>query len=248
MGRTAPTTLAAISALFYYRAADPNNTRAAAVLPGGGLWAAAVATRTRGYERVDFRLTNAGIVTFYVFHGDSAADVNASAPGALVGNTVQDVWVCAAGYAGFAFPVACRDDYIRAYVVGVAGDNLAVGATLDPRQVTHVPFYTTPRISILGGATATVNIPPGSRLWRVLITSQAGVGIPAAPPGAWSYATDTAGARWSEGIRQQFGSGYGPDTEPVPPVLDDGATFPAAIVITPVAAVDNWVWVLWYTI
>jgi len=154
---------AALAALFYWRAADAGNSRALANLGIGAVWNGVV-QRTRGYARVDVTIVAVQQGTWYVFHGDVAADVTASAPGALVGATVQDVWNVPAGT---NIPTTCalRADYYRlCYVQGAVAGNVTLAATLDPRAVDHeIPIYITALTPILAAGNLTVNRPPGSR-------------------------------------------------------------------------------------
>lgn len=170
----------ALAALFFFRQADPNNTIAAGNIPGGGAVTTLTAKSTRGLAAWWFALTNANAGTFYVFHGDVEADVNNSAPGALVGATVQDVWTCAAGYAAFLFPVAVRSGFIRAYFVGTAGTNFALTATADPRPVDHLTSFSQNSILVpQNPATLDVAIPPGTRFWGARTVQSGGVTLTA---------------------------------------------------------------------
>lgn len=166
---------AALAALFYWRAADAGNSRALANLGIGAVWNGVV-QRTRGYARVDVTIVAVQQGTWYVFHGDVAADVTASAPGALVGATVQDVWNVPAGT---NIPTTCalRADYYRlCYVQGAVAGNVTLTSTLDPRHwPKDVPLQPERTDVIADAANLAIALPPGTRsLDHALIRSDAG--------------------------------------------------------------------------
>lgn len=213
-----------LAALFKWRVADANNSRTGAIA-GGASWGG-VATRTRGYARIDTTITNFAAGTWSVLHGDSEADVNASTPGALVGETVVDSWATAAGYTSFPTTCAIRRDWVRLYWTdGGVGGALTLAAMLDPRLVEHnIPLLSDVYLHLGWGGDATTPIPPGARSVDVLSSNQA-----AAHNSNSGYIFESAGGAQA-GPAMRWGQATG-NRVPciVPKLCNDGATVPVQL-------------------
>jgi hypothetical protein len=126
MGRTAPTTLAAIGALFPVRVADTGNSSVAALGNAGtftGVWKS-----TAGMARFDISLTNAATLNLITEHSDDGAN-------AIAGDT--ETWPASAE-AHAIYPTPCKRAWYRVRMVDTGGGGaITLATTLDPRPIDH---------------------------------------------------------------------------------------------------------------
>jgi hypothetical protein len=215
-----------LSALFFFRAPDADNTRAAGVLPGGGAWDGA-GRLTDGYARVDADLTcvidAAGM--FYVIHGPTVIAVDACDPTAPAGSgCIVDAWSAAVAWTAHRAPIGFRDKAYRLAWRGTAGNNLTIAATLDPRPVDHeIPLAEILSPNVASGIVTQYPCPPGTRIWSASARDTASPNV--TPLNIQIYASGASGDGW--GAYPPYGCG---ERQPVsgdaiPTVLNNSGTF-----------------------
>jgi hypothetical protein len=183
--RSAPTTLAAIGALFPVRVADAGNSSVAALGNAGtftGAWKS-----TAGMARVDIALTVAATTDLIVEHTDSTG---AGAEAALT-----ETWPATAATHP-TFPTALPRLFYRIRLLDTGGGGaVTLAATLDPRPADHLsPLATTVIDNVATTATTTFAVPIGCR-FASLHPHRSGFAN-AAPDGVYIYTTGAYGTAY----------------------------------------------------
>lgn len=153
------------------RTADAGNTRAVANLAIATAWSGVAVYVGAGRARFDIILSAIQQGTISFLAGSSQADVNASTPGALVGDTTVQSWNVPAALAGFLFPWGFPTGSAWAkiyYLQGAVAGNVAIGTTLDPRPVSRgTPLHVDTFTALAAAGNVVFSVPPGAREYNI---------------------------------------------------------------------------------